>query len=142
MTPPTDQQKTPDTARRLLFTGLGWVCLALGLVGAFVPLMPTTVFLLLAAWAFARSDERRYRWLREHARFGEVVRAWEQHHAMPRRAKRLALAALAVSYLLMALVFGPLSWAAILGGLCIVGVALYIAHIPVVTEGRKLRVGS
>jgi len=110
---------------------LGWACVLLGLVGAFLPLLPTTVFLLVAAWAFSRSSPRWHRWLREHAHFGEAVRNWEEHHAMPRRAKRIAFAALAASYAFTAFVFGPLSWAAIIGGLCIAGVALYIAHIPV-----------
>jgi hypothetical protein len=112
----------------------------LGLVGAFVPLLPTTVFLLIAAWAFARSDPRWHRWLRQHARFGEAIRAWEEHHAMPRRAKRVAFLALALSYLLTALVFGPFSPAAIIGGLCIAGVAIYIAHIPVLQQGKKATV--
>lgn len=131
-----------DAARRLLFTVLAWSCLALALIGMALPLMPTTVFLLIAAWAFARSDERRHRWLREHARFGEFVRTWEQHHAMPGRAKRLALIALAISYLVMAVAFGPVSWAAILGGLCIAGVALYIRHIPVIDQGGKQPIRS
>lgn len=139
------QTHTPsgtDTARRGLLVAIAWACLALGLVGVFLPLMPTTVFLIVAAWAFARSDRRRYQWLREHARFGELVRTWEDHHAMPIRAKRLALLGLALSYLLMAMLFGPLSWAAILGGLCIAAVALYVAHIPVLNQGQKLSVRS
>lgn len=110
---------------------LGCVCVALGVIGAFLPLMPTTVFLLIAAWAFSRSSPRLHAWLREHARFGESVRAWEEHHAMPRRAKRVAFLALAASYAFTAYVFGPFSWTAIIGGVCIAGVAIYIAHIPV-----------
>lgn len=129
---------TPSTtttgAKRHLYLVLGWVCIALGIIGAFLPLMPTTVFLLIAAWAFSRSSPRWHRWLREHARFGDTVRAWEQHHAMPRRAKRIAFAALAASYAFTALVFGPLSWAALIGGACIAGVALYIAHLPVLRQ--------
>lgn len=122
----------PETSRfKPAYLLLGWVCVLLGLIGAFLPLMPTTVFLLVAAWAFSRSSPRWHRWLREHAHFGEAVRNWETHHAMPRRAKRIAFAALAASYAFTAFVFGPLSWAAIIGGLCIAGVALYIAHLPV-----------
>lgn len=122
------------TATRHLYLALGWVCVALGLVGVFLPLMPTTVFLLISAWAFSRSSERCHRWLREHRHFGETIRSWEEHHAMPRRAKWMAWLALAASYSLTAYVFGPLSWAAIIGGLCIAGVALYIAHIPVINK--------
>lgn len=126
-----------QTSRRILYLALGWVCVILGVIGAFLPLMPTTVFLLIAAWAFSRSSERWHRWLREHARFGETIRAWEEHHAMPRRAKRIALLALAASYAFTAWVFGPLSWTAVLAGVCMAGVALYIAHLPVLGKAAR-----
>lgn len=119
---------------RHLYLALGWLCVTLGVIGAVVPLMPTTVFLLIAAWAFSRSSDRWHRWLREHAHFGEAIRAWEEHHAMPRRAKRIAFLALAASYVVTAYLFGPWSWAAIVGGICIAGVALYIAHLPVLSS--------
>jgi len=114
----------------------GWICVGLGLIGAFLPLMPTTVFLLIAAWAFAKSSPRWHQWLRQHPRFGHLVCAWEEHHAMPRRAKRIAWATLGLSYLFTAALLGPFSWGAIIGGICIAGVAIYIAHIPVL-ENKK-----
>ncbi len=119
---------------RHFYLALGWVCVVLGIIGALLPLMPTTVFLLIAAWAFSRSSERWHQWLRQHARFGETIRAWEEHHAMPRRAKRIAFLALAASYGFTAFIYGPFSWAALIGGVCIAGVALYIAHIPVLVK--------
>ena len=127
---------------RYLYLGLGWLSLALGFIGIFLPLLPTTVFLLIAAWAFSRSSERLHRWLREHVRFGTIVRDWEEHHAMPRRAKRIALLALAASYALTAFLFGPFSWAAMIGGLCIAGVAIYIIHLPVTNELSRQSVRS
>jgi uncharacterized membrane protein YbaN (DUF454 family) len=134
---PLMQTETPDNPARHLYLLLGWLCVLLGIIGAFLPLMPTTVFLLIAAWAFSRSSERWHAWLRNHARFGETIRAWEEHHAMPLRAKRVAFAALAASYALTAMVFGPFSWAAIISGICIAGVAIYIAHIPVLGGQSK-----
>lgn len=131
----------PDNANtgigRHAYLALGWVCVVVGVIGAFLPLLPTTVFLLIAAWAFSRSSDRWHKWLREHAQFGETIRAWEEHHAMPRRAKRIAFLALAASYAFTAYVYGPFSWAAILGGICIAGVALYIAHLPVMGSTRQ-----
>ena len=127
-------QASDEKFGRPMYLALGWTCVLLGLVGAFLPLLPTTVFLLIAAWAFSRSSERWHRWLREHARFGETIRAWEEHHAMPRRAKRIAFIALAASYAFTAYMYGPLSWAAIIGGVCIAAVAIYIAHIPVLNK--------
>jgi len=123
---------------RQFYWVLGWSCVALGVLGAFLPLLPTTVFLLIAAWAFARSSPRWHRWLREHPRFGHLVRGWEEHHAMPRRAKRVAWATLGASYLFTATLLGPFSWSAIIGGICIAGVAIYIAHIPVL-ESKSAR---
>jgi len=123
---------------RYLYLALGWLAMTVGMIGVFVPLLPTTVFLLIAAWAFSRSSERWHRWLREHVRFGSLVRDWEEHHAMPRRAKRIALLALAASYALTAFLFGPFSWAAIIGGLCIAGVAIYWRrHLHYPPSGKK-----
>jgi uncharacterized membrane protein YbaN (DUF454 family) len=133
-----NQEVSNKSGRRGAFLALAWCCVALGMVGTVLPLMPTTVFLLIAAWAFARSDPRWHRWLRQHARFGGAVRAWEEHHAMPQRAKRIAFLALALSYGITALVFGPMSLTAIVGGICIAAVALYLAHIPVLKPGRKV----
>lgn len=116
---------------------LGWISLSLGVIGVFLPLMPTTVFMLIAAWAFSHSSERWHNWLLTHRRFGPLIHAWQQHHAMPRRAKRYALLTLAASYAFTASVFGPLSLAAIIGGVCVAAVALYIAHIPVLTREQE-----
>jgi uncharacterized membrane protein YbaN (DUF454 family) len=136
--PQRDRSAQPPAGRaRILYLALGWSCVIVGLIGAFLPLLPTTIFMLIAAWAFARSSPRWHTWLREHARFGEAVRAWEEHHAMPRRAKRIAFVALAASYALTAYLFGPASWAAIIGGLCIFAVAIYIAHLPVLGSTQK-----
>lgn len=121
---------------------LGWVCVGLGIIGAILPLMPTTVFLLIAAWAFAKSSPRCHQWLREHPRFGHMVCCWEEHHAMPAKAKRVAWATLAISWSVTALVFGPLSLGALIGGVCIAGVAIYIAHIPVIDINPTLSTSS
>lgn len=122
--------------RRHGYLLLGWICIVLGGIGALLPLMPTTVFLLIAAWAFSRSSPRWHRWLREHPRFGPLIRGWEEHHAMPARAKGIAWLALGFSWAATALVFGPFSPASLIGGLCIVGVALYIARLPVLERQR------
>lgn len=121
---------------------LGWCCVALGVAGAFLPLLPTTVFLLIAAWAFSRSSERWHNWLHDHPRFGPVLACWERHRAMPLRAKIAAFVTLGFSYGVTAWALGPLSTGAIIGGLCIAGVALFIAHIPVLTREQAAQIAA
>jgi len=76
--------------QRLLWVLAGIASLVLGIVGIFVPLLPTTPFVLLAAFCFARGSRRCETWLLNHPRFGPMVRNWRDHHAIPLRAKQLA----------------------------------------------------
>jgi len=84
------------TAERLLarwaFIAAGWACLALAVLGMFLPVLPTTPLVLLAAWCFARGSPRLHRWLLAHRWFGPIVRDWEAHGVIRPRAKRLATA--------------------------------------------------
>lgn len=66
-----------------LMIGLGWLALAIGIIGVFVPLLPTTVFVLLAAFFFSKGSARLHLWLREHPRFGACVRDWEDQQVIP-----------------------------------------------------------
>ena len=85
---------------RLALICFGWLCVALGLIGIVVPGLPTTPFLLLAAWAFSKSSERFQAWLLNHPRLGPAVRDWRERGAIPRRAKYLAVGMMTVSFVL------------------------------------------
>jgi hypothetical protein len=73
---------------------LGTLALGLGIVGIFVPLLPTTPLLLAAAACYLRSSERMYGWLMNHRRFGPFIRNYRQHRAITRRHKMVTLALL------------------------------------------------
>lgn len=87
-------------ALRFAYLIAGFVLLGLGIIGAFLPLMPTTIFVILAAGCFARSSERIEGWLLNHKRFGPVIKAWRAEGAIPRRGKALAAIGMVVGYVL------------------------------------------
>ncbi|WP_207459527.1 YbaN family protein [Azospirillum sp. SYSU D00513] len=89
---------TVPPVRRRLFLALGYAFLGLGAAGAALPLLPTTPFLLLAAWAFTRSSPALRDRLYADPRFGPLIRDWQVHGAIPRRAKAAALAGLLSSW--------------------------------------------
>lgn len=83
--------------RRLSLLGLGWLCVGLGMAGVFLPVLPTTPFLLVAAWAFSTTSRRFHDWLVGHPRLGPPVRAWRQHRVISPRAKVLAVTSMGAS---------------------------------------------
>ncbi|WP_104202094.1 YbaN family protein [Billgrantia saliphila] len=88
---------------RAFYIVLAWISFGLGVIGMFLPLMPTTCFMLLAVWAATRGSPRFALWIREHPRFGPTVAAWEGERAIPRHAKWLAGGMLTLSILTLLL---------------------------------------
>lgn len=122
-----------DPARRrwhrpLLFAA-GWVFTALGIVGLILPLMPGTVFLILAAWCFSRSSPRFEAWLVGHPRLGPHVRRWRETGAIARRAKYLACGSMALSFGLLTRTSAP-PIALVTTALCLIGAGAYVASRP------------
>ena len=78
----------------------GALAVLLGVLGLFLPLLPTTPFLLLASWCFARGSDRLHRWLLSHRVFGEYLRNFEAGRGIPLKAKILATVMLWGSLLL------------------------------------------
>lgn len=79
----------------------GFVMVGLAVLGALLPGLPTTIFLILALWCFGRSSPQRAARLLAHPRYGEILRQWQQHRLVPRRAKYLATVGMSVGWLLL-----------------------------------------
>lgn len=116
--------------RRAGFVALGFAFVALGIIGAFLPVMPTTVFLILAAWSFGRSSPRLEAWMLNHPKFGGVIRDWREHGAVPRRVKYLACSGMAVGFAVFWLSTHPPLWLGALVALGMLGCALWISTRP------------
>ena len=109
----------------------GTICVALGVIGIFLPLMPTTVFLLLAAACYARSSERFYQRLISHRYLGVYIRNSREGRGMRRRDKVVTLALLWVSIGVTLIFSVHAIWLRLLLGAIAVGVTVHVARIPV-----------
>lgn len=116
-------------ASRLLYTGIGFLWAGLGVVGAFVPLLPSTVFLIVAAWCFGRGDPRLYRRLRRHPLF-IPVREWRAGRGLSAAAKVGAVSSIALTFSLSIVlaVESPLL-KVVLAGLAL-GLSVYLLRQP------------
>ncbi|WP_213715611.1 DUF454 family protein [Cedecea lapagei] len=124
--------------KRLILLIIGWLAVVLATLGVILPLLPTTPFLLLAAWCFARSSPRFHHWLLYRSWFGSYLRYWQTHRAMPRGAKPKAilfiLATFALSLWLVKIV-----WVRILLLVILCALLIFMWRIPVVDEAQQKR---
>lgn len=112
------------------FLLLGFVMLALGFIGALLPVMPTTIFLILAAWCFGRSSPRLEAWLLSHPAFGQLLLDWREHGAMSRKAKRAACIGIAIGYVLFLATASPSLWLACFVAGVMLASAIWIVKRP------------
>lgn len=132
-----EKQDYTDEVRKHKSLLVRWICallgagfVALGVAGIFLPVLPTTPFLLLATACFARTSTRIYNWLLNHSILGPIILEWRRHRSMPYRAKRIALVLIVLSFSLSILFFVP-DWRAQLA-MAVAGIILFawIYRIP------------
>ena len=107
---------------------LGSLSLALGVVGIFLPLLPTTPFLLLAAALYFRSSPQLYEWLLSHKRLGPYIRNFRENKAIPLRVKVVAVALVWATLLYCALCVAENLWLRIFFVLLATGITVHILH--------------
>ena len=104
-------------------------CVALAVLGAVLPVLPTVPFLIVAAWAGGKGWPQLERWLLEHPRHGPAIRRWRDHRAVPRRAKWMASLMMAASG--SVLVFSPVApWIKVAVPALMLGVAIWLWRHP------------
>ena len=118
------------SAIRWLLISAGLLCTGLGVIGIFVPLLPTTPFLLLAAACFARSSERFYTWLVEHNHLGPLVKGYLDGSGIPLRAKKTAILLVWLTLPPSALLLVPPLWAKALLILLASAITWYLLSLP------------
>lgn len=132
--------QTPLARNRLmraLWLILGFVLLITGIVGIFVPLMPTTIFLILAAWCFSKSSQRLENWLLSHATLGPTIVNWRKNGVIPPRAKLMACTGMAVGFLIFFFAAHPAWWLFLLVAAIMGGCAWYVLSRPSVPRASE-----
>lgn len=122
------KRKHPIIHWSLLF--LGWIAVVLGVLGIFLPILPTTPFLLLAAACFARTSDRFYHWLVEHPRLGGYVSAYLDGKGIPLKAKCYTSGLIVVMMSLSVWMVKPPIWVIICMALIAVSVSIYLFRLP------------
>lgn len=116
-------------ARRIAYLVVGLLFVGLGVLGAILPVLPTTPFLLVSLWAFSKSSARLERWLLEHPRFGPRLLAWRTNRVIPLPVKLTAWGSMVGSLTLMAVTGVPPT--AMIGAASVMAIgAVYIATKP------------
>lgn len=136
MSSPSQDRQAPHELHgnpllRWAFFVMGFVFVGLGILGAILPGLPTTVFILLAGYCWAKSSVRFHNWLMRHKIFGKMLTDWQERRAMPRFAKYLAWGMMGVS---SAVLFYRLPsdklWIAVLTGAICLATGIWMARLP------------
>lgn len=105
---------------------LGFISLSLGLLGIFLPLLPTTPFLLLAAWLFFRSSPTAYQWMLNNKLYGKYIKAFMVHRAIPLKAKVVSITLLWTTIICSALFLISVFWIKLVLFSIALGVSVHI----------------
>ena len=122
---------------RWLWLGLGGIAFALGIVGLFLPVVPTTPFLIAAAACFARGSPALERRLLNSKLFGPAIRDWREHHSISLRIKLVAIAMMALSIGTTIVFVLEETWHRVALGAVGVAVAWWLWRIPTRREARR-----
>lgn len=134
-----DGRSDVNKAGKPVYVALGCICTGLGFIGAFVPGMPTTVFVLLASYFFARSSPRLNGWLRANRWLGPSLRRFQDLGGMTRAAKVAALASMWTAVTISAVLLLAVSWKASLVavGLAVIGTLCILWKVKTVPESAR-----
>ena len=127
---PEPQDLHPSAAIRWLLIAAGIVATLLGVVGAFLPVMPTTPFLLVAAACFARASPKLDRMLTGSATFGPTILEWRRHRSIQWRTKLVAIGLMSAMIAVSAVVFVPTWWGKALLAAIGVSTGVWLWRIP------------
>ena len=120
-----DLRPVTDPLRGFLYVSGGWICLGLAVLGAVLPLLPTTPFVLLASWCFYRGSPRIHAWLHRSKVFGPTLDDWQHYRGIRRSLKHRAIV-MVVTVVTLSLLLSSLHWTLRYAFFAAVATGLYV----------------
>ncbi len=124
--------------KAILFT-VGILSTGLAILGVILPGLPTTIFLIIAAWCFARSSETFHTWLYTHKTFGPILTNWEKYRVVPVRAKTLMVVLMLTSVSILFYLYQTRVWIPVIVTAILLAVAMYVLRCPSKVPGKIKR---
>lgn len=123
--------------KQWLLIAVGTLCVALGIIGIFLPLMPTTVFFLMAAACYIRSSDKFYNWLITNRVFGKYIRDYREQKILPVKVKVTSITYLWVTILSTVIFFAEAMWLRLLLIGIAIGVTIHILTVRTAAKAAK-----
>lgn len=120
----------PSLLVRMVLLVLGSIALLLGIIGIFLPGLPTTPFILVAAACYARASERFYHWLLRNPTFGPLIAEWRHHRSIPYRVKWLAITLMSLTICASIWTLSAMPWLQAVLACIGIGTAVWLWRIP------------
>jgi uncharacterized protein len=114
---------------RGVYIALGWLCVVSGMIGVVVPGWPTTIWIILATFFFARSSPRFYNWVMNHRIFGPLIRDWRDGKGMTVRAKTIAVTTI-VATITLSIALLSVTWVRLLLLAIMIALCTYLLRLP------------
>jgi uncharacterized protein len=114
---------------RGVYVALGWLCVVSGMIGVVVPGWPTTIWIILATFFFARSSPRFYNWVMNHRIFGPLIRDWRDGKGMTVRAKTIAVTTI-VATITLSIALLSVTWVRLLLLVIMIALCTYLLRLP------------
>ncbi len=116
--------------KKIIYTSLGWTSFSFGVIGIFLPLMPTVVFWIIAVWFWSKGSPQLMERVYKHPRYGSSVKAFMQHGIVSRTGKYAAISSMTFSYFLLLVLGSPRMWVSLSTAILLIMVALWLITRP------------
>ena len=130
----TNTKTVTDSVRKGVYFVIGSISLAAGVIGVFLPVIPTTPFILLSAWCFFRSSEKIYQWVISNERFGPTIENYQEGRGITKNTKIRAIVMMWLAITLSVYFFITNIYLIALLYVIAVGVSIYLFRLPILEE--------